>query len=332
MESSMEVKIIRIRLPNPYFEKDNNAYLIDSGGVALIDTGIDTPEAFAALQRALAHHGYRIQQIETIFLTHKHLDHFGLARRIQEISGASVHIHRADHEDVAHFDERFEHVNSLYAEKMALWGLPPELIEALGFRAKFAQLGRSVPAESLEDGQSIRLGSEEIRVVHTPGHTLGSACFLFAGALFTGDHLLPDYTPNIGATEIAQEGMLPRYLDSLRKIREYSHLRILPGHGEEIRDLAERVDIILTHHAEREKRIISILSDGKPRTVYQIAVELFGTLKDHHALLGAGEVQAHLEVLEGQRRVARLEGHRYMLQPAAGQDDDHLQEPDQKTQ
>jgi len=305
-------KIIRIKLPNPYFEKDNNAYLIDSGKVALIDTGIDTEEAFSALKRALARHGYKLGQIEAIFLTHKHLDHFGLARRIQEISGASVYIHREDCEDVARFEERFEHVNSLYAQKMELWGLPSELIEQLGFRAKFAKLGRSADAEALEDGQRVPVGSEEISVIHTPGHTSGSACFFFSGALFTGDHLLPDYTPNIGATEIAKEGMLPKYLDSLRKIRGYSHLRVLPGHGEEIRDLAERVDTILSHHKEREERILKILSDRRPRTVYQIALELFGTLKEHHALLGAGEVQAHLEVLEARRQVERLEGHLYV--------------------
>lgn len=318
------MKILKISLPNPYFEKDNNTYLLDAGEIALIDTGIDTPEALAALESALKRHGYKIEQISKIFLTHKHLDHFGLAYRLQERSEAQVYIHRDDLEDVTHFDERFEWVNDLYLEKMELWGIPRPLIEEIGARSRFIGLGRSVPAEALTHGQIIPLGSEELHVIHTPGHTLGSACFVVGDALFTGDHLLPDYTPNIGATEITASGMLPRYLHSLRTIKEYAHLRVLPGHGGEIHDLVERVETILAHHRKREERILAILSRKRPQTVYEIAVELFGTLKDHHALLGAGEVQAHLEVLEAQGRVRRVEGHRYLLQPAAGEDDHDL--------
>ena len=48
------------------------------------------------------------------------------------------------------------------------------------------------PAElQLEDGDVIRFGAnEEIRVLHTPGHTAGSMCYLWRGNLFTGDTLL----------------------------------------------------------------------------------------------------------------------------------------------
>jgi len=307
------MEIIKISLPNPYFEKDNNAYLIDAGEIALIDTGIDTPEALAALEGTLERHGYRIEQISKIFLTHKHLDHFGLAHRLQERSGAQVYIHQGDLEDVVHFDERSERVNRLYLKKMELWGIPRPLIEEIGARSRFSGLGRSVAAKPLAHGQRIPLGGEALQVIHTPGHTLGSACFVVGEALFTGDHLLPDYTPNIGATEIVASGMLPKYLASLQMIKEYAHLRVLPGHGGEIHNLIERVETILAHHREREERILSILSYEKPKSVYEIAVELFGPLKDHHALLGAGEVQAHLEVLEAQGRVRRSEGHRYRL-------------------
>lgn len=305
------MKIIRIRLPNPYFEKDNNAYLVDAGELALIDTGIDTPEAFETLKLRLSQHGYRFEEIKKILLTHKHLDHFGLAHRLHK-TGAQVYIHQDDQEDITRFDERYDLINRLYWEKMRLWGIPQPLMEAMSFRAKFAHLGRSVPAEALSDGQSVPIGTVEIQVIHTPGHTQGSACFLVGDALFTGDHLLPDYTPNIGATEITKEGMLPKYLQSLKKILQYSDLRVLPGHGEEITDITERINTILSHHEGRKRRILEILADGRPRTVYEIALELFGEMKEHHALLGSGEVQAHLEVLEQQGQVGRMD-QRYLL-------------------
>ena len=109
--------------------------------------------------------------------------------------------------------------------------------------------------------------------------------------------------------------MLPKYLNSLEKIRAFSGLRTLPGHGREIASLTERIDTILSHHKEREKRILAILADGKSRTVYEIALALFGKMKEHHALLGAGEAQAHLELLEQQGRVEKREDHRYYRPP-----------------
>lgn len=50
------------------------------------------------------------------------------------------------------------------------------------------------PADlQLFDGDVIRFGqAEEIRVLHTPGHTAGSMCFLWRGNVFTGDTLLID--------------------------------------------------------------------------------------------------------------------------------------------
>lgn len=45
----------------------------------------------------------------------------------------------------------------------------------------------------LEDGDILRFGKEErIQIIHTPGHTAGSMCFIWRGNVFTGDTLLID--------------------------------------------------------------------------------------------------------------------------------------------
>ena len=48
------------------------------------------------------------------------------------------------------------------------------------------------PAEvQLQDGDTIRFGDgETIAVLHTPGHTAGSMCYVWRGNVFTGDTLL----------------------------------------------------------------------------------------------------------------------------------------------
>lgn len=53
--------------------------------------------------------------------------------------------------------------------------------------------GIAPAAVQLNDGDVLRFGvAETIAVLHTPGHTAGSMCFLWRGNLFTGDTLLID--------------------------------------------------------------------------------------------------------------------------------------------
>jgi sulfur dioxygenase len=42
----------------------------------------------------------------------------------------------------------------------------------------------------LQHGDTLRFGDEQVKALHTPGHTAGSMCYLWRGNLFTGDTLL----------------------------------------------------------------------------------------------------------------------------------------------
>ena len=86
------------------------------------------------------------------------------------------------------------------------------------------------PAEvQLQDGDQIRFGlHEHIAVIHTPGHTAGSMCYLWRGNLFTGDTLLID---GCGRTDF-QSGSSEHLYDSVtRKLFALDdHVRVWPGH------------------------------------------------------------------------------------------------------
>lgn len=308
----MDFSIDRISIPNPYFEGASNVYLVRTHSLAvLIDTGIGTPDASELLQRELAALRCSMREISAVLLTHKHMDHFGLARTLVDASGARVYVHQDDWKDVAFYDERHHEISQLYLQAMQLWGLPHEIISQMGsIRERFSELARSVPsAIPLHDGETLSLGALRVRVLHTPGHTQGSACFLIEDKLFTGDHLLPTYTPNVGATDVTSGRMLQRFIDSLKKILALpnaAHLEICPGHGPSWRDPRPRIEKILKHHGERTEKILKILSDRRPYTAFEIAQRLFGTMREHHVLLGAGEVYAHLEELHAEGHVERL--------------------------
>ena len=97
---------------------------------------------------------------------------------------------------------------------------------------------------SAEDGQEFPLGDAKIRVIHTPGHTMESTCFLLidqdgkATSLFSGDTL---FIGDVGRPDLAQkvsadltEDMLAGFLfDSLRnKIMPLSDdIIVYPAHG-----------------------------------------------------------------------------------------------------
>ena len=67
-----------------------NCYLIDDDPLTLVDTGPNSGKALDCLERELAAHGRRIEDLERIVITHQHLDHLGLLDVLARRSGAEV--------------------------------------------------------------------------------------------------------------------------------------------------------------------------------------------------------------------------------------------------
>ncbi|GAB1513025.1 MBL fold metallo-hydrolase [Actinophytocola sp. KF-1] len=95
------------------------------------------------------------REVLAIACTHAHDDHVNAAPELAEMTGAPVLLHPAD--DV-------------------LWRLAHE---------------HDRPADTLSDGDVLRVGDTAIHVLHTPGHAPGAVCFHVPdlGVVFTGDTL-----------------------------------------------------------------------------------------------------------------------------------------------
>lgn len=88
----------RISLSNAAFEGDNNVYLLlTDAETVLIDTGDHLQSTRAQLESGLAEYGLEFADIDSVFLTHWHADHAGLAGTIQAESDARVYVHRTMH-------------------------------------------------------------------------------------------------------------------------------------------------------------------------------------------------------------------------------------------
>lgn len=180
---------------------DVNCYLIvdeSTGKAAVLDPGGLTPQLEAAIQKA------GDSNVEQILLTHGHFDHIGGVAALQKKTGAKIFLHEADRD--------FPGESSLNLSRMAIGGEVPNFsVDRL-----------------LKDGETFSLGETVFTVIHTPGHTQGSCCYIAGKALFTGDTLMKE---SVGRTDFPT-GSMPQLMKSLQQLALLpGDYIIYPGHG-----------------------------------------------------------------------------------------------------
>ena len=147
-----------------------NSYLLadeNSREAWIIDPGAEAERFLAAIDE----HGLRLT---SILHTHAHGDHIGADAALVEATGAAIFLHAAE----------------------ADWLLDPEK----NLSALFGESITAPPADHvLAEGDTLRLGSVEFVVYHTPGHSPGSVSFYTPGHLFCGDLL---FAGSVGRTDI----------------------------------------------------------------------------------------------------------------------------------
>jgi len=130
-----------------------------------------------------------------------------------------------------------------------------DLLGGVPVRAAAAEHGVSLPRVLNDDGLAIT-------VLHTPGHTSDSVCFLVDHGdkriVFTGDTIL-----GRGTTVVAKpDGDLGAYLESLQLLSAYPQTLMLPGHGPARSDVAELARVYLAHRRERLAQVAAAVAAG----------------------------------------------------------------------
>lgn len=295
-----------IRLPLPFELNHINVGLVRlPDGWMLIDTGLDTQDSFRILQAALASLGVGLRDIRTIFITHVHPDHVGLAARLAPLTGARVLMHA----------EEAEHLNRIHEDRGApdfeegfeLAGIPPELQQKIrrslvSFRQLFRPL---VPDSTLTGGEVIETALGPAEIISTPGHAPGHVCLYWRERrlLFAGDHMIEQITPNIAW--LPDRDMLGEYLDSLRRMDQLDIDLVVPSHGAPFRDHHRWIAATIAHHEERCQELLRHLNVGH-RTAHDLVPELWTReLSPFHYFFAVFEVLAHVEHLQRRGRLAR---------------------------
>ncbi len=147
-----------------------NAYLAiceETLRCALVDPGAEAERLLAAAAAENA-------TIESIVLTHAHVDHVGGVAEAKRETGVPVYLHPAD--------------AALYAEA-------PMQAREFGFEIE----SPPGPDQELEDGQILEIGVEKLEVRHTPGHSPGHVCLIGDGFAIVGDCV---FAGSIGRTDL----------------------------------------------------------------------------------------------------------------------------------
>ncbi len=175
----------------------------DRREAVVIDPG-DEPDR---ILEALSGSGFKAV---ALIHTHAHFDHAGCSALLKRITGAPILMHAGDR----------------------------PLYQNLTVQGQTFGLSLDAPGiidRTLEGGDRVACGKQELEVIHTPGHTPGSLCFRMPGedgdVLFSGDTL---FRRSIGRTDL-WGGSTPQILDSIRSrlLTLPGGLRVIPGHGDE---------------------------------------------------------------------------------------------------
>jgi len=162
---------------------------------------VDPADEFDVIVQKLTDKGLTVDKI---FLTHGHFDHMMALERLREYTGAKLYIGKEDNELLLDVDKSL----------MSFYG------------------GVHTPCRSadvlLNDNDTIDFCGHTIKVMHTPGHTKGSVCYLIGTDMISGDTL---FRGSIGRYDF-YGGDYQTILSSLERIKALdTDYKIYPGHG-----------------------------------------------------------------------------------------------------
>lgn len=290
-------QIHQITMPTPWTRMPSvAAYLVECSPLTLVDTGLDDPVSFAALEAGLDALGHAPRDIERVALTHYHVDHLGGVAALRRAG--------ADFEVWAHCDAleaiegfRVEHSEDMAGMEALLreYGAPDDVLAEFVAhrRARLASQpawAAATPVDRvLQDGDAIAFKDLSLEVIHAPGHTAGHLLFLGrrTGTLLSGDTIMSGAIPHTenyyldGLPDPADplrrrprfKG-LAAYRQTLKSMRRLPIKTILPGYGGVVRAPDRAIRNALLFYDVRiqriERSLRSVTAMGHSVTAYEI--------------------------------------------------------------
>jgi glyoxylase-like metal-dependent hydrolase (beta-lactamase superfamily II) len=186
-----------------------NVYLVYDGPEwLLIDIGFeDTVDEIVEMIRQM---DFPLSQCKTVIATHADVDHVQGLAKVKQLLKTPATGHRLAAEALATGDPVKTYAE-IKAQDIRL-EMPPVTLEEL-----------------VDDGDVIRVGSRQLEVWHTPGHTDSQLAFRLDDLLFSGDNIYRDGC--VGVIDAHHGSNIAQFVESLRRIRASDVKWLLPSHG-----------------------------------------------------------------------------------------------------
>lgn len=280
-------------------------FLFPDDPVTLIDAGDHDLRSQETIERGFAEAGREVGDLQRIIVTHGHNDHIGSARRLQEISGCEVVIHREDARFLAGgMMPRDEVFRSFGYGGFGFGGRRPHWFEEVlpGFT-------------EITGGEVFEAGATRLRIEHHPGHTPGHLWVVeeSTGAIFGGDYVLADSPTMAGLAgdpshPFGARPMLAEYEEALEQMAGREVPVVFASHGPPITDHRELIARRLGRSRERTTRVIEALRQLREASVAEITTAAFGERLAHGMFALSSEVFGRLERLVEEQKVIRRRG------------------------
>ena len=178
-----------------------NCYILQSKTTGIIIDPGDEPDRIVRFLRDIQ------MKPAQIIATHTHFDHVLGVDSIRAKLNVPFLIHRDDLSMLESMQNRVRQI-------MGFEVPPPPKVDSF-----------------VKDGDSLRVGEESVRILHTPGHSPGSISLSGEGYVFTGDAL---FNQSIGRTDLPG-GDLKTLIHSIgdRLFKLDDNTTVYPGHGPE---------------------------------------------------------------------------------------------------
>lgn len=307
--------VFRLEQPLPFGMRTTNMYLCMGPPKVLIDGGFWFPECLEALRKNLAILDTRPEEICHVFLTHAHVDHVGVAISLAKHYGTKVWAHPGE---AVRLDGRQAIFLSDYLPKLLLRlgverNTAREMVVA--FEAPIRLYGLQVldRFEPLIPGHRLPIDNLDLEILHTPGHSQGSVCFIDRKNrfMFSGDTLTPVGPPMIvlsadSESTFSFDGLMALER-SLEVISVFKMQLVLSGHGPptEFQDLEK---VAKTSFHARRMAVLKSLDSGL--TPFDLALKKTNTDKTINLLMQLFDTRTSLEALmrEGKVRFVTKDG------------------------
>ncbi|MDF2856136.1 MAG: hypothetical protein K0Q87_1987 [Neobacillus sp.] len=264
-----EIYQLKVRYPFGMYEMNSFLFKGDKG-FTVVDTGSVSAESKSLWEQTLAS-GITV---EKLVLSHAHPDHIGFASWFQEQHQVPVYISNLGYKEM---QRKRSNPDRNWTRNLFLTHDGPELPEKM--EDSEAAAFEFEPDGIFENQQQIRIGNDSYETIWTPGHSSDHFCFYSQNeqVMITGDHVLKGLAPIIAVWSEQDVNPIKENFASLERLKAYATKIALPGHGDLIYNMSDRIDEMISGHHYRLQQLVASVKNAE-KTSWQVCQEIYGNL------------------------------------------------------